>query len=111
MRLRRAPSLIQALLFLIILGGSFLRLFQLSQQSYWMDEGYTINAIISQLEHGTRGFASVLDSGHTYFCPLYCTPTALITQFLGQNPFTYRLLGTFWHRLHSGHLLFHEPAF
>ncbi|MFA6570608.1 MAG: glycosyltransferase family 39 protein [Bacteroidota bacterium] len=72
---------------LIIIGG-FLRFYNLSSQSYWMDEGYTMNAVMSILEHGS----TVLDSGQNYSCPTYCYPTALLVNLLGNNPPSYRLL-------------------
>jgi hypothetical protein len=53
-----------------------------------MDEGYTINAVLSINEKG----ASILDSGQPYSCPTYCYPTAYITQIFGDNAFAYRFL-------------------
>lgn len=78
--------------FLVLAAGLFLRTYQLNEQSYWMDEGYTINAVISQLQNGTDRFASILDSGERYFCPVYCFPTAVISQIFGPQPFSYRIL-------------------
>lgn len=75
-------------LFCLILAGSYLRLYQLSAQSYWMDEGYTINAVLSIAEHGS----TVLDSGQNYSCPTYCYPTAWLANHFGNNAFSYRLL-------------------
>ena len=81
------------LLFIIIILGSFFRLYNLSAQSYWMDEGYTINAVISAQENGiTKTGASILDSGQNYSCPLYCLPTAKISDFFGNNPLSFRIL-------------------
>lgn len=71
---------------IILLGAIFLRFYDLGSQSYWMDEGYTVNAILSISEHGN----SILDSGQDYFCPLYCYPTAYIAGIFGQNSITYR---------------------
>lgn len=79
---------IYALLALIIIIGGFFRFFDLSHQSYWMDEGYTINAVLSINETGS----TVLDSGLNYFCPTYCYPTAYVTQLFGENAFSYRFL-------------------
>jgi hypothetical protein len=81
-----------AIFLLIIAGGAFLRLDNLGEQSYWMDEGYTVNAIISAEQNGYSGKASVLDSGGKYFCPLYCYPAEKISQAIGQNAVAYRLL-------------------
>lgn len=78
-----------ALLLSFVIGiGVFLRLENLSKQSYWMDEGYTINATLSVLEHGN----TILDSGEKYNCLTYCHPTAFLTKYLGNNPSSYRLL-------------------
>jgi hypothetical protein len=57
-----------------------------------MDEGYTINAVISAAHNGYAGGSSILDSGGKYFCPLYCYPTQIISQAIGQNAVAYRLL-------------------
>lgn len=72
----------------IIALGVFLRFYHLGRQSYWMDEGYTINAVIAIVSKGR----SVLDSGQPYFCPLYCYPTAWLAKILGSNALTFRLL-------------------
>jgi 4-amino-4-deoxy-L-arabinose transferase-like glycosyltransferase len=53
-----------------------------------MDEGYTINAVKAIQEKGS----TILDSGLPYFCPMYCYPTALISNALGASPTSYRLL-------------------
>lgn len=80
----------QILLFLAILFGSFFRLYHLDQQPYWMDEGYTINAVTSIVETGS----SVLDSGRSYNCPVYCYPTAYIVDTFGEWPTSYRILAS-----------------
>jgi hypothetical protein len=53
-----------------------------------MDEGYTINAVLSINEKG----APILDSGQTYSCPVYCYTTGLITRVFGENAFSFRFL-------------------
>jgi 4-amino-4-deoxy-L-arabinose transferase-like glycosyltransferase len=82
-------------LFLVVLPLSllaiFLRTHNLGQQPYWMDEGYTVNAIMSIADKGQ----TILDSGEYYYCPLYCYPTSYIVTFLEPDPFSYRLLATF----------------
>ncbi len=75
------------LLLLLILAGAYLRLYQLSAQSYWADEGYTVNAVLSITEHGS----TILDSGQNYPCPIYCYPTAFLVKIFGNNPTSYRL--------------------
>jgi 4-amino-4-deoxy-L-arabinose transferase-like glycosyltransferase len=81
------------LITIIIALGAFLRFYDLERQSYWMDEGYTINAVISGQENGfTLSGASILDSGKTYACQTYCLPTAGFTKIFGNNAFSYRLL-------------------
>ncbi len=54
------------LLFLITLSGAFFRIYSLEKQPYWMDEGYTVNAVMSAMEKGE----TVLDSGVTILGPL-----------------------------------------
>lgn len=75
-------------LLLLMIVGSLLRLTHLSEQSYWMDEGYTVNAVMSAVESGS----TVLDSGQYYSCPTYCYPTALLVEQFGDSPANYRLL-------------------
>ncbi len=86
--LNLSHSLILTSLFTLIILGGFLRFYNLSSQSYWMDEGYTVNAVMSISEHGS----TILDSGQNYSCPTYCYPTALFVKILGNDPGTYRLL-------------------
>lgn len=84
--------LVAILLCLCTLAGGYLRFEGLNRQSYWMDEGYTVNAVLSGIQNGTERFAMILDSGERYFCPLYCLPTASLVRSLGQDPFVFRLL-------------------
>ncbi|MGC9599103.1 MAG: glycosyltransferase family 39 protein [Minisyncoccia bacterium] len=81
-------ALFGLLLILILAAGVLLRFYNLSKQSYWMDEGYTVNAVLSVLEHGS----TVLNSGQLYYCPLYCYPDAWLAHLFGANAFDYRLL-------------------
>lgn len=46
----------------IIFFGFFLRVYKLNEQSYWIDEGYTLNAVISNIEKAYP----ILDSGEAY---------------------------------------------
>lgn len=80
--------LVVTVLVAVILYGFFLRTNHLDSQPYWMDEGYTINAIMAISEHGSM----VLGSGQTYFCPLYCHPAAYLAKLFGNSAFSYRLL-------------------
>lgn len=50
------------LLGMVMLYGLILRDYQLGAQSYWIDEGYTLNAVQATLDHGYP----VLDSGFVY---------------------------------------------
>jgi len=75
------------IILLIIISGSLLRFYNLGSQPYWMDEGYTINAVLSVIEKGN----TILDSGQNYFCPMYCYPTAWIAHLFGPNATAYRL--------------------
>lgn len=81
-----------AILFLVLIGGAYLRFEGLDRQSYWMDEGYTVNAVISQISNGTERFGGILDSGKRYFCPLYCMPTSWIVQTYGESPWAFRFV-------------------
>jgi hypothetical protein len=86
-------QLLVAIAFIVILGGGmFLRFRNLGAQSYWMDEGYTVNAVLSGLKNGTDHFASILDSGERYACPTYCLPTMALVRIIGKTPFGYRWL-------------------
>ncbi len=71
----------------LILAGSALRFYDLGTQPYWMDEGYTINAVLAISERGL----SILDSGLPYGCPLYCYPTAYIADTFGHTATNYRI--------------------
>ncbi|MDO8444402.1 MAG: glycosyltransferase family 39 protein, partial [bacterium] len=67
----------------------FLRFFHLGNQSYWMDEGYTVNATLSAIARGK----TVLDSGQYYSCPTYCYPSSWLARIFGQtNPASFRAL-------------------
>ncbi len=83
MRTHRALLILLAL----VCMGAFLRLYDLGGQSYWMDEGYTINAVLAISETGK----SVLDSGLPYSCPIYCYPTAWLADTFGHTATIYRL--------------------
>mgnify|MGYP001560218174 CR=1 FL=1 len=72
---------------LLVLGG-FFRFYQLEKAPYWMDEGYTINAVLSVEEKGS----TILDSGEKYRCPTYCHITAYIAERFGNNAFSFRFL-------------------
>ncbi len=82
-----------AIIIAVLALGAFLRFNDLGEQSYWMDEGYTINAVISGHENGfdSQG-ASILDSGKTYACQTYCLPTIGLAKIFGNNAVSYRLL-------------------
>jgi asparagine N-glycosylation enzyme membrane subunit Stt3 len=57
-----------------------------------MDEGYTINAVLSYAVGNTKDIAAVLDSGEPYECFLYCAPTAFLANHIGFAPLTFRIL-------------------
>ena len=77
-----------SVLFLVIFAGGFLRFRALSLQPYWMDESFTINAVMSIGEHGS----TILDSGRSYSCPIYCYPTAFFAKIFGADAFSYRFV-------------------
>lgn len=54
--------LVWVLLGLIVIWGFVLRVYQLDEQSYWIDEGFTLNAVLETLEKGYP----ILDSGFHY---------------------------------------------
>ncbi len=84
----RKISIIWILLLSLVIIGGILRFYRLSSQSYWMDEGYTVNAVLSVLDHGS----TILDSGQNYSCPTYCYPAAYLVNLFGNSPSSYRLL-------------------
>ncbi len=98
-------------IFLFIFAGVFFRLSNLSTTAYWMDEGYTVNAVDSELRNGTEIFASKLDTGESYFCPLYCAPTAKIVQWTSHDPAAYRILSVFFGLLFIPLLYFFTQRF
>jgi len=60
-RLRRLDPYLIALLLLTIFGF-ILRIYDLGYQSFWYDEGYSVNAALCILERGLP----ILPSGHLY---------------------------------------------
>ncbi len=72
--------------------GLFLRTNNLLTEPYWMDEGYTINAVLSYAEGHISGISAVLDSGRNYECLLYCFPTAQLANLFGFNQFSFRII-------------------
>jgi hypothetical protein len=94
--LKKQKNKLYLVTFVFVLAGIFFRLSNLSTAPYWMDEGYTVNAIDSQIRNGTENFAAKLDSGEKYFCPLYCSPTAKIVKWSSQDPVAYRILSVFF---------------
>lgn len=77
------------LLGLLVGLGLCLRFYDLSQPSYWLDEGYTISAVQATLKHGYP----LLASGMVYDRDLLNTySTALPVLIFGAHPWTYRLM-------------------
>lgn len=72
----------------LVLGAGLLRGWNLSGQSYWMDEGFTVAAVQALQRTGQQ----VLPSGFGYSCPAYCFPTVFVADALGDSPTSYRLL-------------------
>lgn len=100
--LRNKRPLAFMILALVFMIGAFLRLYDLPSQPYWMDEGYTVNAVLAIEERG----APILDSGETYSCPLYCYPAAYTAKFLGDSALAYRLPAALFGILFVGALFF-----
>lgn len=94
--LKKQKNKLYLAIFLFVFAGIFFRLSNLSLTPYWMDEGYTVNAVDSELRNGTENFAAKLDSGEKYFCPLYCAPTSWIVAATSQDPAAYRILSVFF---------------
>lgn len=76
----------------LLFYGLFLRIEPIFTAPYWMDEGYTINAVLSYADHKIEGISAVLDSGATYECFLYCYPTSFLTKAFGENSFNFRII-------------------
>lgn len=73
---------------ILVIIGSYLRLYSLSAQSFWLDESVTVIATEAINEQGSP----LLYSGKYYYCLTYCYPTALITSIFGESEFNYRIL-------------------
>jgi 4-amino-4-deoxy-L-arabinose transferase-like glycosyltransferase len=78
-------------IFLFAYAG-WLRIYPLETQPLWMDEGYTINAVLSYARGETDGTAAVLHSGGHYDCFVYCAPTAFLANTFGHSMTSYRLI-------------------
>ena len=75
---------------IILIFGLFLRLYQLSSPSLWMDEGYSLNAAFAILARGVP----ILDSGYPYWGAFpYTYLLAGIIKIFGLNLFFLRLPG------------------
>lgn len=88
MQQSKTPKIFLLFLLTIIAIGFYLRVADLSQQSYWIDEGYTLNAVLSTLE---KGYPE-LDSGWQYNGMLlnnYLIATSI--KIFGFNNFAARL--------------------
>jgi hypothetical protein len=76
----------------LIVWAVWLRVYPSTHQPYWMDEGYTIVAVIAYAEHQVQGLSAVLESGAHYRCFLYCNTTAHLTSHFGSDSWVYRAL-------------------
>lgn len=92
MLIKRYKNWIICGLILLIGYGAFLRIYPIPYQPYWMDEGYTVNAVLSYADNKIDGISAVLDSGQNYECFLYCFPTSVIANTFGYNEFSFRFL-------------------
>ena len=76
------------ILALIIVWGFFLRIYNLGFQSYWIDEGYTLNAVLATIEKGYP----ILESGFHYSRAILNTYIiAGFVKVFGFNPWITRL--------------------
>jgi 4-amino-4-deoxy-L-arabinose transferase-like glycosyltransferase len=89
---RITRCLLPAAVIILLFYGFFLRFEPISSHSYWMDEGYTVNAVLSYASGKASGISAVLDSGSKYECFLYCFPTALIANQFGFDESNFRIL-------------------
>jgi len=83
----KEKKIVIALLLFAIFWGLFLRFYHLGQQSYWIDEGFSLNAVSAVLE---KGFP-ILDSGFYYLRSIL--NTYIIAGFIklfGLTPFVAR---------------------
>jgi len=73
----------------IVIFGFILRIFHLGDQSYWIDEGFTLNAVLETLEKGYP----ILDSGVHYARELLNTYLiAASVKLFGFNPWATRIV-------------------
>jgi len=88
--------LVIALLVILIIWGFSLRIWNLGEQSLWIDEGYSINAANGILEHGYP----LLDSGLIYKSSHLSTygiaGTMALFNFTPENPWSARILSVFF---------------
>jgi uncharacterized membrane protein len=67
-------------------------MYPLETAPYWIDEGFTVNAVTAYQNNPPAGIAATLDSGATYECFLYCKTTSYLTEAYGDSPTTFRIL-------------------
>jgi len=77
-----------AVLILLLLAGSFLRMWNLGQSSFWVDEVNTVFAAESVVERGDFALPSGMQYGRA---PLYTHSVALTYRLLGVSEATSRL--------------------
>ena len=77
----------QIIIIILILLGFWLRFYNFGEQSYWIDEGSTVNTVIQIEKTGDSHFQT-----NSYNCGLYCFPTAYIAESFGGSPESMRLL-------------------
>lgn len=75
---------------IIFILGFFVRVYDISKSSYWLDEGFTVNAILNIINTGSLQ----LKSGFVYDCAMYCYPTSLIVRIFGESELSFRILST-----------------
>jgi len=74
---------------IIFLYALFLRIYKIQEQSYWIDEAFTINAVLETIEKGYP----LLDSGEYYSRALLNTYlTSASVSILGFNEFSTRII-------------------
>ena len=77
----------------IILGGIFIRLFQLDWRSFWLDEARLANIIVK--DDFEQVFNIDLYSGFAFPPPLFTSIIHLISNTFGPNEYNLRFLSAF----------------
>jgi hypothetical protein len=81
---------IKYLIIILTIIGFILRIYNINTQSYWIDEGYTINAVIAILQNGYPLLETGNFYGFSYLTYLYLT--SFFVFIFGLNEFSTRIV-------------------